>query len=436
MKIENLRSEKNGSRSRIAASVTWEETDHQTLDLYFETDEEFAYGLSCNPHAFLVACIMPALRYGEERVLIDAEICPELRDGLTTAMGWFRHWYDWYEPDRKLVQIEAKIKYAAPARRTSDRAGFLFSGGIDSLTTLRTNRLNFPLDHPSSFKDALFVCGLEIEDPEILSKVMSSLSKVAEDANVSLIPVYTNIKEVAEYKKDLEYDKDFWSDFWQYEFMGPVLAAGAHAFSPHLNSVTIASHYDIPYIKPYGCHPLIDPNFSSSCLRLRHDRPLTRFEKTKLIADWDAALQNIRVCNIAELYKYFSETGSLNCGRCEKCVRTMLMLIALKKLKQTHAFPENDVSEGLARSAVKLTSYQHMYYPEMVTPLHQCGRPDLARIVESKILEYNQPQWKKMWKEWKQYLRRLPKVIYELDQKYLSRTIRKVKKSFYPSQTK
>ncbi len=56
MKIENLRSEKNGSRSRIAASVTWEETDHQTLDLYFETDEEFAYGLSCNPHAFLVAC--------------------------------------------------------------------------------------------------------------------------------------------------------------------------------------------------------------------------------------------------------------------------------------------------------------------------------------------------------------------------------------------
>ena len=108
----------------------------------------------------------------------------------------------------------------------------------------------------------------------------------------------------------------------------------------------------------------------------------------------------------------------------------MLTLIASGKLKQTHAFPENDVSEDLARSAVNLTSYQHMFYPEIVIPLRQCGRTDLARIIESKIVEYNQPQWKKIWKERNQYLRRLPTAIFELDQKYLHGAIRKVKKSF------
>src|SRR4030067_1958090 len=105
MRIENLRSETRQGRARIAATVIWEDCNRPAEEVYFETEEQYADSLSCNPHAFLVGCIVPAMHYGEKRVSIDAEICPALRDGLITAMGWIRHWY--YSPARELVKIEA-----------------------------------------------------------------------------------------------------------------------------------------------------------------------------------------------------------------------------------------------------------------------------------------------------------------------------------------
>jgi hypothetical protein len=114
----------------------------------------------------------------------------------------------------------------------------------------------------------------------------------------------------------------------------------------------------------------------------------------------------------------------------------MLDLLILGKLKHSHAFPENDVSEELAQSALTLTSYQHMFYSHMVPALQQCDRPDLARIIERKIMEYHEPRWKKKWRERNHHLRQLPSVVFELDQKYFSGRIRKAKKFFTPSQAK
>src|SRR4030042_4267611 len=108
MRIENLRLEKAGDRSRAVATILWEDCDRPVQEIYFETVEEFASSLSCNPHAFLVACIMPALHFGEKRIFMDAAICPELKNGLMTAIGWMHHW--WHKPDKKLVQIEEKTR--------------------------------------------------------------------------------------------------------------------------------------------------------------------------------------------------------------------------------------------------------------------------------------------------------------------------------------
>ncbi|WNN89366.1 hypothetical protein [Gloeocapsopsis dulcis] len=103
MRIENLRSDKNGNLARVTATVIWEDCDRPTQEIYFETTEAFAQGLSCNPHTFVSACIMPAMHHGESRISIRcAEICPELRNGLITAMSWIRQWYG---SERKLVQI-------------------------------------------------------------------------------------------------------------------------------------------------------------------------------------------------------------------------------------------------------------------------------------------------------------------------------------------
>jgi hypothetical protein len=375
MKIENLRSENNANLARVAATISWENCDRPTQDIYFETSEVFAQDLSCNPHAFLVACIMPALRHGEVRVSIDAEVCPQLRNGLLTAMSWINQWY---EPDRKLVQIEAKTRSHLPTPRPPERAGSFFSGGIDSLAALRANRLDFPLEHPGSIKDGLLISGIEKgEEPEYFKQAVCSLSEIAQDANISLIPVYTNIRQL-----------DMNSAFWGEEFQGAALAAVAHAFSQRLTTVTIPSSFDVYHLYPHGSHPLLDPNYSSSDLQIRHDGILlSRFTKTKLVADWDVGLQNIRVCNAKGLIK----PGALNCGQCEKCLRTMTALLALGMLDKTRAFPKVDVSKELllANVYIKNPPYAEFCYRELMAPLAAKGRHDLVRAIERIVARYH-----------------------------------------------
>ena len=69
MKIEDLRSEKNNGWSRVAATVSWEGSDWPKQEVYFEPSEAFEDGLKCNPDAFLVACAIPAMHYGEKKGL-------------------------------------------------------------------------------------------------------------------------------------------------------------------------------------------------------------------------------------------------------------------------------------------------------------------------------------------------------------------------------
>ena len=66
----------------------------------------------------------------------------------------------------------------------------------------------------------------------------------------------------------------------------------------------------------------------------------------------------------------------------------MLALLALGRLKGSRAFPADNISEEQVDSTVHLYSNQQMYYPQLVTPLREAGRPDLARAIERKMAIY------------------------------------------------
>ena len=372
----------------------WEDCERPVEQVYFATEEEFAEGLSCNPHAFLVGCAIPAMHYGESRLSIEAEICPELRQGLITAMSWLRHWY--YGPDRELVRIEAKTQARPPRPHIPARAGFFFSGGVDAFALLRTNRLNFPPGHPGSIKDGLLVYGLELDDLEAFSYVRESLSKAAKDLGITLIPVYTNV-----YLNYREEDARQGFSFWRDKFASAPLSAVAHVFAKRLTVVSIAASEDIhtlslvnqKTLQPYGTHPLLDPNYSSYNLQIRHQGVTSpRVEKARLVADWDVALQNLRVCNQFKLYR----SGHLNCGRCEKCIRTMLVLLALGILNCTRAFANNDLSANMVLEAVKsMPDFMvQAEYEELMATLAKKNREDLALAIKRVIARSHRQRWK------------------------------------------
>jgi hypothetical protein len=414
MRVENLRFEKNGGTAKVAATVTWEDCSRPVQELYFETIEDFADSISCNPNAFLVACIMPAFHFGEERVLIEGEICPELKDGLNTVMKWMRLWY--YKPNKKLPIIEAKTSSGYPQHKTPERAGFFFSGGIDALATLRANRLHYPSDHPGSIKDGLIVFGLEVTDPKAFEYVVSSLSILAKDANITLIPVYTNIRIIG--PDDISH---FW-EFWEDEFMGATFSAIGHVFSRRLTRVSESSDHDIPNIYPFSSHPLINPNYSSFDLRIRLENiALSRFERTGLVANWDHALRHLRVCNKPQYYK----PEVLNCGECEKCVRTMLSLQTLGVLEKASSFPIHTVTAEQIEKTGPLAPNTFFFWSDLIEPLTKQGRYDLLRAVEQKIERYHQTEKRKSLR--KSFI----EPIIKYDEQKLGGTLRRLKRFMY-----
>ena len=412
MKIDNLRSEHKGDTRRMSARMVWEDCERPAADLFFETNESSHSGLHLNANAFLVASIIPALYFGEKRLFIEGSICPELENGLYIAMRWLNHWYS---PNRTVPKIESSAKNETQNRRDSKRAGFFFSGGIDSYATLRMNQKNFPENHPWRIRDGLVVFGLELDNQDSFNCVTEMLTTVADKIPINLIPVYTNI-----YLLFRDEDANNHFRFWEYHYMGAALSAVAHSFDPLFSVFSISASRDIENQSPLGSHPLVDPCYSSTDLRIRHDGiTLSRYEKTKLISEWDVALQNIRVCNY---YKKYT-SGHLNCGKCEKCVRTMLALLALGALDKTKSFAEKNLSKELVYSKITIKETTLSMYKELLSPLAEAGRHDLASVIKKKIEEYLHPP----------FINRFKSSAKHIDDRLFSGKLRSFKQKAMPS---
>ncbi len=389
MKITNFNKKTTNHKARVAATVIWENSPRPKQEVYFETTAEFSDDICINPNSWLLACTLAAMRYGEERIAIDAPISPEIKDGLINSMKCLK---DWHGGKRKVIPIEADIETEVQFTAKPPRAGALFSGGIDALAMVRDNHLNFAPNHPRRIKDGILVYGVlqgESDYDPSFQNVINAVGAMAKDADLELIQVNTNA-----YAHFRDLDPDF--SFWRFEYHGSFLAAIAHAFAPRLSVASIASTYDFANLEPWGSHPLLDPLYSSTNLQVRHENAaLSRLEKTKLVGEWDVALQHLRVCNEKESYRQ----GNYNCGKCEKCVRTMTAFLALGLLDRIPTFKEHDVSkEKLVNTCYLSDSYEENCYRELIEPLENIGRHDLVEGIEQIIRRYHEQDLKGMIK--------------------------------------
>jgi len=377
MKLSDFNLVKFGDAVTASVRVQFEDSDHPGQTVYIKTPTEFIKGFGANPDAFLVGCLLPALHLGEKRIFIEGEICPFLKEGVQVAMNILSHWTGGrYAP----IRVEAGIRKDVIVPE-SPRTGMVMSGGMDSLAALRLNRMNYPTDHPAYVKDSFFLHGFDIGGVvergakiHVFDRAVNAISKITEDAGTTLIPVYTNIRHLCD-------ERQLWLD----SFFGAVLAAMSHSFAGRNSLMFIGSSYDIPNLHPCGSHPLLDPEYSSYGMRIRHrDYELSRLEKIKTVSGWETAFQNFRVClaNVPD---------QLNCGRCEKCVRTMTELTALGLLHKTRAFAADEVRpEDISQFDITIRVRPPFYRP-MVPLLRQQGRDDLADTIEA-LLEKGKPK--------------------------------------------
>lgn len=375
MKIEQLSLRRRGALVRASATVHWEDVSRPSQHVYYEAPAEYESYIAALPEAFLTVATLPAMRLGETRIAIDGEICPELREGLQESMAWISRW----KPRRRPVRLDVDLGCSHSDANSADEArvaGSLLSGGVDGLSLLALNHDLYPPKHPRRIEVALVVRGLWDVEAEVapdaearLKRAAEALEPVARDADITLVPVFTNLHNLS------DADMPFWHD----EYQGAALASFGHVFAPRLEVLSIASTWTVEELDVWGSHPVLDSNYGSHDMAIRHEMATwSRPAKMKLLAKWPTALASLRVCNR-------QPEADLNCSQCEKCLRTMLTLLGMGILEEATTFELNNLEPSQLRNIVVTHSAVAGDYRETAMLLRSIDRDDLATAIEQRL---------------------------------------------------
>jgi diphthamide synthase (EF-2-diphthine--ammonia ligase) len=301
---------------------------------------------------FLSAMLFPAMRIGQD-LEISGTVSPKLFKSIETIQAIFNKWF----PEFQKVDVQASPGLPDEVREASD-VGVFFSGGVDSFYTL--------LKHLDEITKIIFVHGLDIKLENIShrSKVSKEIHRIAREFGKPLIEVETNGYEFAR----------------QCGYEGSFLASIGLALSPQFKKIYFASTFPYDDLMPDSSHPLLDPLWGTESLTFEHDGcEASRLERVATIAQSDIALRSLRVCST-------NPEDDYNCGQCEKCLRTMLALLAVGALERCTTFKNEPDIEAVSRLKFRLPRRQLPYAEENLRALESSGNhPDLVEALRHSI---------------------------------------------------
>lgn len=254
--------------------------------------------VSADSNAFLAASLIPAMK-GAGALNLTGQVSQGLLSNSSTIQSIIHKWF----PEFKKIPVTTG-GFADSVSPLGERGvGCFFSAGVDSYYTL--------IKHQADITHIIYVHGFDIwlHEEAFRFSVLNEVRRVAESFGKPLIFVETNIHEFSDQFTD-----------WGLHYHGAALASVALLLAPQLRTVYVPSSYAYDELFPWGSHPLLDPMWSTESLQIVHDgNEAGRIEKVALIAQSDLALKTLRVC-------LDRTDGAYNCGRCEKCIRTMVNL--------------------------------------------------------------------------------------------------------------
>jgi len=289
----------------------WEITDRQDVRevsadiddfrLWYRLPRSFAVSGSADP--FLAAALLPAMAKGE-RLEVDPSLSVSPR--LLKNLALFQDIHHSWNPELKIVPIDAVTE---PARALREGAMSFFSGGVDSMFTFLKRR--------EELTHVVYIQGFDFRvDDASFRTALDRNTSFVRNFGKTVIPVGTNANAFG-YHHNLSILLT----------QGSALASIALLIG--LPRAYVSSAYSYSQLVPLGSHPLTDPLWSTEGVEIIHEgAEVRRVDKVVQIARTPSALANLLVCAHEVVH---------NCGRCEKCLRTMvpLRLIGVS----TPAFP-------------------------------------------------------------------------------------------------
>lgn len=284
--------------------------------IYFASDTP---GLRLSAEAQFAASLLPHMHAGE-KMDIGAPLDAKFLRNMDEVQDIFACWLEQLEH----VTLDGLATRSAGSVEPGEaRVGAFFSGGADSFHTL--------LENIDEITDIIFVHGFDIklDDHALRRQAGDMVERIGAAFGKNVIQVETNVRDALDAYLG-----------WNYTH-GAGLAAVAHLFSDVLSRVIIPASDTYRHLVAWGSHPVLDPFWSSSTLEFyHHGADKNRAEKIQQIAENQVALDALRVC-------WMNYDGAYNCGRCEKCQRTMIDLRIVGALERCTTFSAPLMTENI-----------------------------------------------------------------------------------------
>jgi hypothetical protein len=310
MKVSAIRVDQGQDCCELRARITCDRSHYAPFDCWLRFPREYQPLLIESADPFLALTLLPAMILGEP-LHLEGAVSPTLLANAERLQQIYRRWV----AGTRTVSITINGIATTATAPGSGGVGCFFSGGVDSFHSL--------LKHQQHITHLILISGFDrgLRNPAILEKARIALRAVAAASGKQALEVSTNIRE-------------FTDPFARWGFYhGGVLAAVSLALARGFNTFIVPSSYSYDQLHPWGSHPLLDPLWSIPGMEVVHDGcEVNRHEKLARIAHSDLALAHLRVCWES------GEENEYNCGRCEKCLRTMTGLYLHGVLSRCRTF--------------------------------------------------------------------------------------------------
>ncbi|RYG26147.1 hypothetical protein EON82_04475 [bacterium] len=302
--------------------------------------------------AFVAACFPTAVWLGEDisvDVPVDADLLLRL-PVLARGMARLHH-------RARAIEVHAEPARSEPP--SGRVVGASFSGGADSFYTLMTNR-----DPGGLTPVGALVTGLGFDPPhndnEKQDLVLERLRRVSYELELQHFAIRTNFR--------LFFDP--YADPSRVT-QGTCLVAFAFLLAGDIHSYLVPSSAPIDRLYRWSSHALLDGAWLSGHVRTISDGwDIHRNDKVLQIAGWPLALEVLRVCAVGNAVD--------NCGKCEKCLRTMALLEVAHRAEQAPTFPRRIDAKAIRDIQVK--QIRKLYWWEEIRKLAEPD-PSLAWLV-------------------------------------------------------
>ena len=338
----------------ILLSAVIEAPGRKRRRLWYRVPAVHGESLARGAEPFALAMVFTAMEAGAD-LRIHGEVSSNLLANLEELAAI---WSQWRPRRCAKVAVQADTERDQPQRAGRRGVIVAFSGGVDSSFTVWRHLTGHAGRRERDLAAALFCHGFDIPLDRLhdFQRATGRLSLMLDSLGLSLLTVASNYREFLTHYGDA---------------FGAGLASCLILFEDRYEAGMVASDESYAAWKPSSCTPLTNACMSSDVFPILNDgAAFSRQEKVRALTAWPEAMKYLRVC-------WEGERGDRNCGRCEKCIRTILAFRAAGA-----GLPEcfeRDVTLADIRSLRRLGHVQVLYLQQVLADAREHD-PDAAWV--------------------------------------------------------